>query len=154
MIPIEEDKKRIDWNAIKSEFIGGASYGVLAERHHLSKSTVFKKAKKENWEKQRERVANAAETRTIERTAEKIADNATIAADLKKKLLLRLARIEEKYPMDATEVKTRIGNNQATFRIRDLTAAYKDLTEDMQANESKTNELLQSLLDLERRAGQ
>ena len=68
--------------------------------------------------------------------------------------MLRLARIEEKYPMDATEVKTRIGNNQATFRIRDLTAAYKDLTEDMQANESKTNELLQSLLDLERRAGQ
>lgn len=55
--------------------------------------------------------------------------------------------------MDATEVKTKIGNNWAVYRIRDLTAAYKDLTEDLQTA-SNGNELLRSLLELERRTGQ
>lgn len=43
----------------------------------------------------------------------------------------RLKRVEAKYPMDATEVRTRMGNSVAIFRLRDLTAAYKDLTDDM-----------------------
>ena len=88
-----------------------------------------------------------------QRTVDAFAENAVIAADLKRKMLLRLKRIEEKYPLDATEVRTKSGNNTAIFRIRDLTAAYKDLIEDMQINE-KPNELLQSLLELERRMGQ
>lgn len=64
-----------------------------------------------------------------------------------------MQRIEEHYPIDATEVKTKIGNNWAVYRIRDLTAAYKDLTEDLQTA-SNGNELLRSLLELERRTGQ
>jgi hypothetical protein len=75
-----------------------------------------------------------------------------VAADLKKRLLQRLRNIEKKYPFDATEVRTKKGNSLVIFRIRDLTAAYKDLTEDMQTSETKTNELLQSLMELERRA--
>lgn len=63
-----------------------------------------------------------------------------------------MQRIEEHYPIDATEVKTKIGNNWAVYRIRDLTAAYKDLTEDLQTA-SNGNELLRSLLELERRTG-
>ena len=149
MIPIE-NAKRIDWNAIKSEYIGGASYGTLSKRHGLTKSTIFKKSKKEGWDDLRKRTANAVETETIQRTAEAAADNATIAQDLKKKLLLRLKRIEEKYPLDATEVRTRQGNSTAVYRIKDLTAAYRDLTEDMQIAEGTANELLQSLIELER----
>ena len=126
---------------------------MLAKHHGLVKSTIFKKAKKEGWEELRKRTANEVETRTIERTADAAADNAVIAADLKKSLLLRLKRIEQKYPMDATEVRTRQGNNTAIFRIRDLTGAFKDLTDDIQTSSNATNELLQSLLDLERRAG-
>jgi hypothetical protein len=74
-----------------------------------------------------------------------------VAADIKKRLLQRLKSIEKKYPFDATEVRTKKGNSLVIFRIRDLTAAYKDLTEDM-AGTSADNALLQSLLDLERRA--
>ena len=128
MIPIET---KVDWNSVKADYIGGASYGDLARRHGLSKSTIFKKAKKEHWQEQRERTANAVETQTIMRTAEAAADNAVIAMEIKKKLLLRLKRIEEKYPLDATEIRTKQGNSTAIFRIRDLTAAYKDLTGDM-----------------------
>ena len=53
--------------------------------------------------------------------------------------------------MDATEVRTQVGKSTAIFKLRDLTAAYKDLTEDMAAT-SADNALLQSLIDLERRA--
>lgn len=112
---------------------------------------MFKKSAKENWDELRKRTANAVETLTIERTADKVADNATLAADIKRRLLERLKRIESKYPMDATEVRQKKGDAQAVFRIRDLTAAYKDLTGDMPAAQAP-NELLQSLMDLERRA--
>lgn len=104
--------------------------------------------------KLREETKRKSDAQASRKVAAAAADNATVAADLKKRLLQRLRSIEKKYPFDATEVRTRKGNSLVIFRIRDLTAAYKDLTEDMQANESKTNELLQSLLDLERRAGQ
>ena len=66
-----------------------------------------------------------------QKVAEAASDYAVIATDFKKRLLKRLMRIEEKYPFDATEVRTKQGNNYVVFRIRDLTAAYKDLTEDL-----------------------
>ena len=44
------------------------------------------------------------------------------------------------------------GNLTEINRLRDLTAAYKDLTGDMPKAEAPANELLQSLLDLERGA--
>lgn len=86
------------------------------------------------------------ETLTIERTADKAADNAVIAADIKKALLMRLKRIEQKYPLDATEVRTRKGDSTAIFRLRDLTAAYKDLTEDMPKGEGDKNAPIYELL--------
>lgn len=94
------------------------------------------RAKKEDWPGLRTQAEHKASTEATQRTAEAAADNATIAADIKKKLLLRLQRIEEKYPLDATEVRTKSGNSYAIFRIRDLTAAYKDLSEGMPKTEN------------------
>ena len=145
MIPIET-QNRIDWNTVRSEYIGGASYGVLAKRYGVVKSTIFKKAKKENWDELRKRAKNAAETKIVESTAEMCADNATLAQDIKHKLLLRLKRIEEKYPLDATEVRTRQGNSVAVYRIKDLTAAYKDLTEDIPKPDENKNAPIYELL--------
>ena len=75
------------------------------------------------------------------------ADNATLAQGIKHRLLERLKRIEEKYPLDATEVRTRNGNSTAIFRLRDLTAAYKDLTEDMPKIEENKNAPIYELLE-------
>ena len=130
MIPIEETK-RVDWNVIRAEYIGGASYGDLSKKYHLSKSTIFQHAKQDNWQTLRTNAANEARTKAVQKTADAAADNAIIAADIKKSLLLRLQRIERKYPFDATEVRTKQGSNYVVFRLRDLTAAYKDLTEDI-----------------------
>ena len=151
MIPIEETK-RIDWNAIRAEYIGGGtSYRKLAEKHQVSFMVLKTRAKKEDWPGLRTQAEHKASTEATQKTAEAAADNAVIAADIKKRLLLRLSRAEQKFPMDATEVRTQVGKSTAIFKLRDLTAMYRDLTEDM-AGTSADNDLLQSLLDLERRA--
>ena len=152
MIPIE-DNKRIDWNAIRAEYIGGGiSQRKLAKKYGVSDTTLMKKANAEGWHKLREKAESKSTAQAQQKTAEAAADNAVIAADLKKRLLLRLSRIEQKYPFDATEIRTHEGKSTVIFRIRDLTAAFRELTEDI-TGASDNNELLQSLLDIERRAG-
>lgn len=96
---------------------------------------IARKARAGHWDKDRATVRDKAAQKVIQKTATAIADNAAIAQDIKRKLLLRLKRIEEKYPLDATEVRTHSGNNTAIFRIRDLTAAYKDLVGDAPKSE-------------------
>jgi len=152
VIPIESEK-RIDWNAIRAEYIGGGiSQRKLAKKYGVSDTTLMKKANAEGWHKMRQKAEIKSTAQAQQKTAEAAADNAVIAADMKKRLLLRLQRIEQKYPFDATEIRTQEGKNTVTFRLRDLTAAYKDLTADM-ATGTGNNELLQSLYDMERRAG-
>ena len=152
MIPIENEK-RINWHKVRAEYIAGTSQRKLAEKYGCNRAAIERRCRLEKWSEARVQARAKVQDKIIQKTADMAADNATVAAELKKSLLLRLKRIEEKYPLDATEVKTKVGNSWATFRIRDLTAAYKDLTEDMTANTGATNDLLESLLALERRAG-
>ena len=151
VIPIEETK-RIDWNAIRAEYIGGGtSYRKLAEKHQVSFMVLKTRAKKEDWPGLRTQAEHKASTEATLKTAEAAADNAVIAADIKKRLLLRLSRIEQKYPFDATEIRTQIKDNNgknstAVYRIRDLTAAYKDLTEDLPKGDNNKNAPIYDLL--------
>lgn len=146
MIPIE-DKKRVDWNAIRAEYIGGGtSYRKLAEKHQVSFMVLKTRAKKEDWPGLRTQAELKASTEATQKVADATAENATIAAEIKKRLLLRLQRIEERYPFDATEVRAKQGNNFVVFRIRDLTAAYKDLTEDLPKPEEDKNGPIYELL--------
>jgi hypothetical protein len=151
LIPIATN---IDWNTIRAEYIGGGtSYRTLAEKYGLSKDAIARKAQRQGWDKDRDKARDAVATKSIQKAAEAAADNATIAQDLRRAILLRLQRIEARYPFDATEVRTREGKNTVVFRIRDLTAAYKDMTEGLMVNGQGENELLRSLMEIERRAG-
>lgn len=146
MIPIE-DKKRVNWNKIRAEYIAGnIGQRKLAEKYGISYPTLRDRAKREKWvqdtEAQRERIM----AKTLQKSADAIADNAIIAADLKKRLLLRLQRIEAKYPFDATEIRAKEKDNTVIFRIRDLTAAYKDLTEDIASVTTDKNAPIYELL--------
>lgn len=148
VIPIANDKKP-DWNAIRAEYItGGTSYRILADKYGVSKDMIARKSKAGHWGKDRATARDAAAKRVIQKTAEAVADNAMIAERLKRKLLLRLERIESKYPLDATEVKTQVGKNTAIYRIRDITAAYKDLTGDIPRASSADIEDLTPLVEL------
>lgn len=91
-------------------------------------------------------------SKSIAKAEQKIADavseNATIAQDLKTALLKRLQRIEEKFPADATEVRTKDGGVIAIYRIKDLTAAYRDLTGDILKVSAQDTEDLSPLVEL------
>ena len=106
----------------------------------------MKKANAEGWHQLRTKAESRSTAQAQQKTAEAAADNAVIAADIKKRLLLRLKRIEEKYPFDATEIRTHEGKSTVTFRIRDLTAAYKDLTDDIQSIGTDKNAPIYELL--------
>ena len=67
-----------------------------------------------------------------ERRRGTLAGNARIAARLRKKLLVRLEKVADAIPDGAvTEVKgaAREDGSTTLFKLRDLTAAYKDLAE-------------------------
>ena len=152
VVNIGTDGKRIDWNAIYSEYIGGGiSQRKLAEKHGISVDILLKKANRDHWAKDRVKASNKAAIKAQQKAADAAADNATLAADIKKRLLMRLKRIEEKDPMDATEAREKAGNGMAIYRIRDLTGAYKDLTDGMTLTQAEGNDLLASLIALERR---
>jgi len=120
----------------------------LAKKYGVSPNTLVKRANAEKWAEQRDGVYNVVTTAIQQRAAEAAADNATLAADIKHRLLERLKRIEAKYPLDATEVRSRNGNSTAIFRLRDLAAAYKDLTEDMPKGGTVDIEDLSPLVEL------
>lgn len=146
MIPIE-DKKRVNWNKIRAEYIGGGiSQRKLAKKYGIAEGTLLDHANKEGWNALRNQTASKSITEAQQKAVELSADNATIAADLKKRLLLRLQRIEAKYPFDATEIRAKEKDNTVIFRIRDLTAAYKDLTEDIASVTTDKNAPIYELL--------
>lgn len=145
-------KKCIDWAAIQAEYISGASIRELAAKHKISKSAIGNKCKMERWTESRRKAVDRARTKSIQKAAEAAADNATIAASIKRKGLQLLDRLFDEYMTETgTEHREVKGSRTDIKRLRDLTSAFKDLTGDMQTA-APPNELLQSLLDLERRA--
>lgn len=165
MIPIGS----VDWNAIRSEYIGGGtSYRKLAKKYGVSINTLSPLATAEGWVKMRQEAQDKATAKALQKTADIAADNATIAARIRTKLLRKLEKEIDALPdMIGSETRNSVTENEfsqdgrriqkvkeaaKSFKLRDLAAAYKDLTADMVQTEQAGNELLQSLLDLERRA--
>ncbi len=104
-----------------------------------------------HWQTMRTNAMNEARTKTIQKVAETAADNATLAADIKRKGLMLINRLFDAYAAEATEHRDYKGRNLTDIkRLRDLTGAYKDLTGDLLPGATANNELLQSLLEMEK----
>lgn len=90
----------------------------------------------------------------VKRTAEAVADNATLAAEIKRKLLTRVNALLDAIPegMTSTELQQYEKGKKRVFKLKDLTAMYKDLTADMAQTDEGGNALLESLMALERRS--
>lgn len=153
MILIGKSENGVNWNQIRAEYIkGGISQRKLAEKHGVSVNTLIKKANSEKWSSQRSETYNTVTKAVQQKTADAVADNATLAAGIKRKLLERLDRIIDTIPEDdATEIQVFSRQKRKVYKLRDLTAMYKDLTGDMAQQDSAGSELLKSLVDLERR---
>lgn len=144
MIQINGDK----WDRLKAEYIAGnTSYRKMAKKHKVPLATLCAHASREKWAEARQEARDRASANVIQKTADTISECTEVAEDLKLRLLMRLKRIEEKYPFDATEIRTKVNGNTVIFRIRDLTAAYKDIIDNMPREEdTSTMERLDAML--------
>lgn len=143
-----------EWRAARADYEAGMKRKAICEKYGCTYTALDNHVKREGWGKSRDTVKEqVTEKRTkiiSDRIAVTEANNADIAADIKRHLLLRLKRTAAAFPDDATEVKITKKSKTTVYKLRDLTAAYKDLTGDMDTGEQAGNDLLQSLLDLER----
>ena len=146
MIPIAGKKQRVDWNAIRAEYIaGGIGQRKLAKKHGVSENTLIRRAQEEEWASLREKAKHDAITKAQQKTASMAAESAATAERIRQKLLARLEREIDALPesigsaarqaMTTKSVEGRNRNNTKTtdkskeYRIKDLTAAWKDLTD-------------------------
>lgn len=145
---IIDTEKRVDWNAIRAEYIAGdTSYRILAEKYDLSKDAIARKAKAQGWDKDRATVRDKAAKKVIQKTASVVADNATIAANIKRKALIILEGLLDEYVgLRSTEHRENKQGVTDVIRFRDLTAAYKDLTEDLPKADGDKNAPVYELL--------
>ena len=149
VIPI--DKAKPDWNRIRTEYqTGTASLRDLSKKYGVPWSTLRARAYREKWGEGRKNAQTKIEQKVVKEAEKKAADNATLAADIKRKGLLILDRMMDEFEtVKGTEHRDYTGRNLTDIkRLRDLTAAYKDLTDDMAKPETEGNPILNSLFRL------
>lgn len=135
--------------AIRAEYIGGGiSQRELAKKYGVSAGVLMNKANAEGWKKQRDDAESKALAKSVQKAANAVADNATIAAEIQREMLMRLKHTVEKFPLDATEVRQQKDGKTIVFKLRDLAATYKDLTEGMPKGEGADMEDLNPLVEL------
>lgn len=151
--------KSPNWNRIKTEYITGeVSLRKLSEKYRVPWSTLRSRAYREKWGKDRKSNMTKFEQNAVRKTAEQTADNATVAAQIRSKLLRRLEREIDSLPdMIGSETHNSVTESDLkggkrvrkemvkSYKLRDLAAAYKDLTSDMMQTEQKAPDF--SILD-------
>lgn len=113
---------------------------------------MLRKANSEGWAKLRQDAHNKAIMKAEQKTADAVAKNAVIAERIRTKLLSRIEKEIDALPEHiGTEMTSNIENltyegrrlSKKTFggknyKLRDLTAAYRDLMADMPKDEDTT----------------
>lgn len=131
-----DEKKRVDWNAIRAEYIGGGiSQRQLAKKYGVTPGALMQKANREHWQQDKEETVSMALAASKQSTAEAVADNAKLKQEIVSMLLSKMRTIAENIPSDATEKRKTKGRETSVVKLKDLTSAYKDLTADMSPSE-------------------
>jgi len=139
----------VNWRKIKAEYIaGGISQRALAEKYGVPFGTLQRRTRKEQWTKKRRDAEEKAIEKVSQKTAEKVADNATLLQDIKTKLLQKLSDMVDAYPdANAAEIKHKTKSTEIIYRMRDIAAVYAAL-EDKSARVSIDLEDLSPLGEL------
>lgn len=104
----------MDWKRIKAEYIaGGTSYRKLCEKYGVSRTTLQRKAKDEQWCKLRSQAEAKAETKIVDRVSNQQANTANKIVNVADKLLDKISDI--------------IDRVDKPIEIKDLSAAIKNI---------------------------
>ena len=130
-------KRSIDWAAIQAEYIGGdIGQKKLAKKHRIPYGSLRRRSESEGWYQLKKEAIRECGVKAAQKTAEAASDNALIAVRIKAKLLARLEELAD-VAINATEEREYDGDQLVAInRLRDLTAAYKDLTGDLPKGET------------------
>ena len=165
MVIIEKGHKRIDWNAVHAEYIGGGiSQRKLAAKYSVTYPALRARADAEGWVEEREEAKRRMIAEASRKTAAVASSNAEIAARIKSKLLRKLEKEIDALP-DSVGSETRnsvvektgekgksiIKEAAKAYKLRDLAAAYKDLTADMAPGETAGSDLMREFVEASRR---
>ena len=151
----------MNWHKVHAEYVaGGISQRKLAQKYKIPFSTLQKRANREKWATYGESARVIVAQNAVQETADAVSENAAIAARIKAKLLRKLEKEIDALP-DAIGSETRNSITEQTgdkngkrmkeimkaYKLRDLTAAYRDLTEDMiREEDTSTMEKLDKML--------
>jgi hypothetical protein len=141
----------VSWRKIKAEYIaGGISQRALAEKHGISVRTIERRAQKEKWTKKRRDADGKAVEKVAEKTAEIVADNATLCEQIKTKLLRKLAVLVDQFPEPgAGELRRKDADGtELIYRMKDIAAVYESLSDKIPAGMSADIEDLSPLTEL------
>ena len=156
---------RVNWETIRAEYIGGGiSQRKLADKHGVSADVLMQKANKEHWKQDRDKAISKGRAKSQQKAAEAISSNAKIAARIKTKLLRKLEREIDALPdMIGSESRNSVVERSSgkgksvikeaakAYKLRDLAAAYKDLTADMVPGEAAGSDLMREFVEASRR---
>lgn len=136
------EKKPIDWNAIRAEYIGGGiSQRKLAQKYGISERTLLNRANKEKWSDKRKSACNKSVTKAEQKVSNVTSDNAAIAQRIKQKLLIKLEKEIDNLPEQLgserfTETVKKGKNGDKTvggikYKLNDITQSFKALVGDL-----------------------
>ena len=146
---------RVDWHKIHAEYVaGGISQHKLAVKYKIPWSTLQKKAAREKWATDRNEAMAIVARNAVQKTAEEAANNAVTAERIRTKLLARIEReidalpeligselrhdeINNEYDGTKSRRLKKVTEDSKAYKLRDLTAAYKDLMSDMPKEENR-----------------
>jgi hypothetical protein len=125
--------KKINWQKIKAEYVAGnISQRKLAQKHHVPVSTLQARAHRGGWNAERKAASVIVTQKAIEKTSEAVENNALLVAEIKRKGLETVNRLLEQFnELNCTERRDITKTSVDIKRLRDITAAFKDLTDDM-----------------------
>lgn len=128
-----------DWAKIRAEYIHGASQATLAKKYHVSRDMISRHCVSEGWRAERTAAKAVIQQKVLQKTADIVSDTAVIAEEIKREGLLTIQRLLKEFnELNCTEHKDISEKTVDIKRLRDLTAAYKDLTDGMKEEPQKT----------------
>ena len=158
MIPIESKITRPDWATIETDYITG-KIGThrLAKKYGVPYTTLRYHCEREGWTKKREEHRRKLVEKSAQKTADIAASNAAKLEKAKGLLLDIALGVLEKYPRNAGNKLRTFGTDSkgnqimTEFELAAVASVLEKLSNG-DAGGPADNELLRSLMELERRA--